>query len=79
MQPSKDLPEMRFGRIRIQIDRARCIGSGNCVKVAPSVFELDEEAVCAFRPDAASDDEERLLEACEVCPVDALIATREGG
>ena len=30
-------------RIRIEVDRGLCIGSGDCVDTAPEVFELDEE------------------------------------
>ena len=30
-------------RIEITVDRALCIGSGDCVDTAPDVFQLDDE------------------------------------
>ena len=67
-----------FGTLTVLIDRDLCIGSGNCAKVAPEVFELDDTGVIAFRDDAPSDaDPARVREACQVCPVDALIV-RDG-
>jgi hypothetical protein len=43
------------------------------------VFEFDEERICAFRSHDVTIDRERLIEACRVCPVDALIAIDEEG
>lgn len=68
-----------FARLTVRIDRERCIGSGNCVKVAPEVFELDDGGIVAFRPDARDIDGERLTEACQVCPVDALLVFDQTG
>jgi ferredoxin len=69
---SEDHVDRKIGDLTVRIDRKLCIGSGNCIKVAPRVFEMDEEGVVAFRNDARSDDREQLIESCEVCPVDAL-------
>ena len=30
-------------RIAVNVDRALCIGSGDCVDTAPDVFQLDDE------------------------------------
>jgi ferredoxin len=71
-----DLRERRIGDLTVRIDRGLCIASGNCMKLAPEVFEFDVERVCSFRDKATegpSIDRERLLEACRVCPVDALL------
>ncbi len=65
--------------LTIRIDRECCIGSGNCAKVAPEVFELDEGNIIAFRSDLGEIDRERLVEACDVCPVDALLVFDEKG
>ena len=57
--------------LRIAIDRDLCVGFGDCVKEAPEGFALDEETIAVFvTPDAV--DRERLLRACEACPVDAI-------
>lgn len=65
--------------LTVRIQREQCIGSANCIKVAPEVFELDEGSIVAFRPDAAEIDSQRLTEACDVCPVDALEVFDEAG
>lgn len=66
--------------LTVRIDRTLCIGSGNCANLAPDVFELDEQNLVTFHeplPDVV--DRERVVEACWLCPVDALIATGEDG
>ena len=65
-------------RIRIEVDRALCIGSGDCVDTAPDVFQLDdEEKAVVVDPDGAPADD--ILEAAQNCPVDAIIVTDEDG
>ena len=73
-----DTQERRISGLTIVIERDLCIGSGNCTKLAPEVFELDATGIVTFRTrsdDAPDIDRERLAEACRVCPVDALIAS----
>lgn len=70
--------ERRISGLTILIERDLCIGSGNCIKLAPEVFELDATGVVTFRTlsnDGPDIDRERLVEACRVCPVDALVAS----
>ncbi len=43
------------------------------MKVAPEVFEFDEGNICAFKESPPDIEQERLIDACTVCPVDALI------
>lgn len=71
--------EQRFDGLRIRIDRTRCIGSGNCVNMAPEVFELGPDQIVTFRDDAHAVERDRMVEACRVCPVDALFAYDEEG
>lgn len=55
----------------IGTDRDRCIGSGNCAFQAPEVFDVDETGrVVVIGPAALGD--ERVLDAIEACPTDAL-------
>jgi len=57
--------------LRIVIDRSQCVGFGDCVKEAPEGFKLDEETVAVFvAPESV--ERERLLRACDACPVDAI-------
>jgi ferredoxin len=69
----------KIGDLTVRIDREMCIGSGNCIKVAPDLFELDDSSVCIFTPAAESVPRPKVLDACEVCPVQALIVTDSTG
>jgi ferredoxin len=72
--------ERRFGRIVVRIDATLCVGFGDCINDAPSVFELDDDGVVRFRPDTPNDTAEAmLLAACHACPVDALAAFDDSG
>ncbi len=67
----EDLEEYRGAGVRIRIDRTLCVGFGDCVTEAPDAFVLDAESIAIFvRPDSV--DRERLLRACDSCPVDAI-------
>jgi ferredoxin len=54
-------------------DRETCIGSGNCVQLAPAVFDQDEDGRVALvpggDPDGAAADVELAVTGC---PVGAL-------
>ena len=65
-------------RIEIVVDRALCIGSGDCVDTAPDVFQLDEEdKAIVVDPDGASQDD--VLQAAGNCPVTAIAVIGESG
>jgi ferredoxin len=65
-------------RIQIEVDRALCIGSGDCVDAAPDVFQLDaEDKAVVVDPDGAPLDE--VLEAAGNCPVAAIFVIGEDG
>lgn len=71
--------ERNVSGLKVRIERTICIGSGSCVKIAPDVFELDQESVTSFVVEPCQIDRERLLEACELCPVNALIVFDASG
>lgn len=71
--------ERTISDLTIRIDRTLCIGSGNCVNLAPEIFELDEDNLVTFREETPDIDLGRLTEACILCPVDALLAFDEEG
>jgi ferredoxin len=65
-------------RIRIEVDRGLCIGSGDCVDTAPEVFELDsEDKARVIDPDGA--DTDLVIEAAGNCPVTAIFVYGEEG
>lgn len=57
---------------RPEVDRDKCIGSGNCVFWAPNTFELDDEEGLAHVVDPRGDDIDRIRVAVEGCPAKAL-------
>ena len=67
-----DVVERKIGELTVKIDRLLCVGFGDCIDEAPESFVLDEEGIVIFRDDAERAGRERLLRACEACPVDAL-------
>ena len=73
------MPELSpQNRIEITVDRALCIGSGDCVDTAPNVFQLDEEdKAVVVDPDGASVDE--VIQAAGNCPVSAIFVLGEDG
>ena len=65
-------------RIRIEVDRDLCIGSGDCVATAPAVFELDDDGkAVVLDPDGAPVDD--VVEAAMNCPVTAIFVAGEQG
>lgn len=62
---------------QIDIDRERCMGSGNCSYWAPNTFDLDDEGL-AIVIDPAGDDEDKLRNAERGCPTNAITLTGTG-
>jgi ferredoxin len=65
-------------RVEVTVDRALCIGSGDCVDTAPDVFQLDDEdKAVVVDPDGAPLDD--VIEGARNCPVSAIFVTGEDG
>lgn len=64
--------------MRVRVDRDLCIGVGNCVAYAPTVFELDQENKAVVL-DPSSVDDNTLLEAAKSCTEDAIIVEDDEG
>jgi ferredoxin len=64
-------------RWHVEVDRSVCIGSGMCVITAPGGFELDS-ARQSHPADPETDANEKVLEAAEGCPVEAITITLSG-
>ena len=70
--------ERRVGGLTVSIDRLICVGFGDCIDEAPDAFEFDDEGIAVLtNPDRV--ERERLLRACELCPVDAITVTDADG
>lgn len=64
--------------MKVRVDKELCIGIGNCVAVAPTVFELNEENKANVL-NSNSVDDNALLEAAESCPQNAIIVDDDAG
>jgi ferredoxin len=64
--------------MKVKVDRELCIGVGNCVAIAPTVFKLDDQNKVVVL-DPGSVDEEILMEAAESCPENAIIVEDDEG
>jgi ferredoxin len=60
--------------MRIDVNRERCAGHGQCLLAAPTVFDVDEEAheVIVLDPDPVEDLRAALQRAVSMCPTGAL-------
>jgi ferredoxin len=64
--------------VRIRVDRNLCIGIGNCVAVAPTVFKLDKSnKAVVLKPESV--DEDTLMIAAESCPENAITIEDDDG
>lgn len=58
---------------RPTVDPELCIGSGDCVRIAPGAFAIDESSgVSTPQPGVADTPIEILLRAAETCPMNAI-------
>jgi ferredoxin len=69
-----EFEERKVGSLTVRIDRSTCIGTSNCARVAPELFVLDDQRIITFRQPAVDVAPDVAVEACRVCPVDALSA-----
>lgn len=62
--------------MRAVVDRDRCEGNAFCVKIAPEVFELDDDEYATVLVDPVPPEQEQLVEkAITDCPRAALSRT----
>ena len=74
----EEIEERVVGDLTIKIDRSICVGFGHCIDEAPDAFRLEDDNLVAFaEPEQVARD--RLVAACEACPVGALSAVTAAG
>ena len=67
-----------MAKLSITINKVRCIGSGDCVETAPTVFQLDAEGKSEVINASGAADASILL-AARSCPVKAITVVDEAG
>jgi len=74
----EEIEERGVGDITIRIDRSICVGFGHCMDEAQDAFRLQDDNLVAFAdPERVTRD--RLVAACEACPVGALSVVTAAG
>ncbi|MGI5454374.1 ferredoxin [Streptomyces sp. CA-249302] len=64
-------------RWHVEVDRSVCIGSAQCTHRAEGAFRLDS-AMQSHPTDPETAANERILDAAENCPVEAIVITLLG-
>ncbi|WP_328555812.1 MULTISPECIES: ferredoxin [unclassified Streptomyces] len=64
-------------RWQVEVDRSVCIGSAQCVHHAPDAFRLDV-GMQSHPVEPETDANEKILEAAEGCPVEAVMISLLG-
>lgn len=60
--------------MKVIVDEAKCCGAGQCVLIAPEVFDQRDEdgIVVLLEPEPAEDQHTAVREAAAVCPAAAI-------
>ncbi len=62
--------------VKVTVNKAKCISSGDCVETAPKVFAFDENGKSEVVNPAGSEDRV-ILSAARSCPVKAITVVDE--
>lgn len=58
--------------VEARVDADVCIGSGDCVRIAPDAFQIGEQGVSRPQPGMSKTQTEVLLRAARECPINAI-------
>ena len=65
--------------VEVTVDPDLCIGSGDCIRLVPAAFRMDDErGVSTVLDGAASVEPGLLVLAARGCPTQAIRVTRDG-
>ncbi|WP_344855211.1 ferredoxin [Amycolatopsis ultiminotia] len=81
MEAPEGVTAQEHGAARIVVDEPRCIGAGQCVMVAPDLFDQrDEDGIAVvLRDEPRSDELPAAREAAALCPAAAIRLVRGSG
>jgi ferredoxin len=67
-----------MAKLSITVNKVRCIGSGDCVEMAPAVFQFDAEGKSEVVNSTGAGDSV-IISAARSCPVKAITVVDETG
>ena len=59
--------------MKVRVDENLCTGCGLCADICPEVFEMGDDVSTVKVDSVPSELEEKVREAAESCPVEAII------
>jgi ferredoxin len=63
--------------VKVTVEADKCVSSGQCVLLAPDVFDQDDDGIVVLLTDTPADHDRQLVRnAIRVCPA-AVIAAKE--
>jgi ferredoxin len=66
-----------IGQMKINVDRFACCGAGQCVLVAPEVFDQDDDGIVVVLQESPGDDlGDAVNEAVSMCPTGVIWVDR---
>ncbi|MFD8725282.1 ferredoxin [Streptomyces sp. NPDC059629] len=68
---------MEGQQMKIHIEADRCVASGQCVMLAPAVFDQDDDGIAVLLAQPGPDDIPGVRESIRVCPARALSESPE--
>ncbi|MEU6478091.1 ferredoxin [Streptomyces sp. NPDC047017] len=64
--------------MRVEVDQPKCVASGQCVWMAPEVFDQDDDGIVQVLNDTPGPaDEDGVRESAAVCPAAAIRLVEE--
>lgn len=58
--------------MRVAIDQDQCVFSGQCLTLAPGVFDQDEDGMVVLLTEETTSEEAEVREAIRICPAQAI-------
>ena len=74
-----DVVERVIGDLTVRIERSLCVGFAQCVDESELAFQIDDDDDVVVFESPEQETRERLLHACRVCPVEALVVLDADG
>lgn len=66
--------------MKVSVDETKCCGAGQCVMLAPEVFDQreDDGVVVLLAPEPDADQHAAVREAADMCPATAITVSDDG-
>lgn len=77
--PQNPSGPVKIRNLTVRVDRDLCIGAATCSAVASKTFALDEHGKAIVIETAGEDEDAKIIEAAQSCPVLAILIENEKG